>query len=444
MDVLQGYLTKLYAKEGWRMRSWEMDDYVQEGMAQYLHIERYYHDKAIKPDESAAAAARRAVGELLATGHHYTLAELVAASGATEVSIRTALSDLKNPKYCSPFLKPLPIVKNDDGTYSFSSKRQPKEITEAKHIMALFKTHWSRYIHDHSKKELPDEVLHAERDMAAEDEGFDSLEWLESEAAFCGIEQESALQHLTGDAQALVSLFTSPGEVLTDLTKGIAFTIEQASAIAEKLEKVRSGLTRPGMTAQRVYSAAVEVFKEFGKMPTGIQLLATATGLIQQTHEKREPYLIRLMQGVSQLKEEAWTALPEDAKAAFNSMAAAHNDGKPLTTSTPGAEETPEAIKTTRAGNGGRKATPRPPSGAPAVVSPTGRARVLMVLDEALTPTQVLAKLTEEGFKPPSMATLHAMRSESKFMLRILREHGLLSDPNSKDVAVETPAQVAS
>lgn len=319
LDVLNGYLIKLHAREGWRMRSWEDQDYIQEGLLQYLAIE-----------------------------HHYPA------------------------------------------------------IEEPKHLMALFKTHWMRHIHDKSKKEH----VHVDESELSE---------LEAAAVLEGFECESAMRHLTGDAQALVTLFTVPNDALTDFAQGIVFTAKQAKTIA----------TRLGITVGRVRNAAVEVLKEFS-MPTSIQILATATGLQQQTHEKREEYLKRLVEGVASLSDSAWEALPTEAQAVHNSMVEAKNNGKSLIDVVPEAQdkETPEAVKPKRAGNGG-KGPRTSKDGTPVAQSPTGRARELMTLDEHISPADVSRKLVEEGLKPPNMNSIQAMRSEIRSVIKILKEHQL-------------------
>src|ERR1043166_3753056 len=41
-EVLTGWLHRDYRKNGWRMRSWTDEDYIQEGLCLYLAIEKHY------------------------------------------------------------------------------------------------------------------------------------------------------------------------------------------------------------------------------------------------------------------------------------------------------------------------------------------------------------------------------------------------------------------
>jgi len=159
-------------------------------------------------------------------------------------------------------------------------------------------------------------------------------------------------------------------------------------------------------------------------MTTPIQKLATATGLIHQSNEPREAYLIRLMEGVSALSEAAWEGLAEDAKKAYNDMAQAHNDKKPLVGSADGSEETPAAVASARTMP--RKTAARTNVDKAAKrQSPTSRAREIIVLNTNLTAAQVFEQLKSEGFDGASVATLQSMRSEAKAMIAILTAHGL-------------------
>mgnify|MGYP000390780183 CR=1 FL=1 len=63
------------------------------------------------------ASTKAATHELLSTGHPFSIDELMAATGAkSKVTLMTALSDLKNPKYAGK-LGNLEIVKRPDGMY---------------------------------------------------------------------------------------------------------------------------------------------------------------------------------------------------------------------------------------------------------------------------------------------------------------------------------------
>lgn len=70
-----------------------------------------------KPTKATAKGSKAGVHELLSTGHHFTLEELMAATGVDNKStILTALSDLKNPKYAGK-LGALQINKHASGHY---------------------------------------------------------------------------------------------------------------------------------------------------------------------------------------------------------------------------------------------------------------------------------------------------------------------------------------
>jgi hypothetical protein len=70
-----------------------------------------------KPTQSTAKGAKPAVHQLLSSGHPFSVDELMKATGVTnKVTIMTALSDLKNPKYAGQ-LGALTIEKGADGMY---------------------------------------------------------------------------------------------------------------------------------------------------------------------------------------------------------------------------------------------------------------------------------------------------------------------------------------
>lgn len=70
-----------------------------------------------KPTSTKATSSKAGVHELLSTGHHFSLEELMAATGVNnKATIMTALSDLKNPKYAGK-LGALQIAKHKDGSY---------------------------------------------------------------------------------------------------------------------------------------------------------------------------------------------------------------------------------------------------------------------------------------------------------------------------------------
>lgn len=70
-------------------------------------------------DAPRTPGAKRQIHDLLVSGGKGTLAEIAAKVGATETTSRTALTDLKNPKYAIDG-KPLKIVKNEKGVYSLA------------------------------------------------------------------------------------------------------------------------------------------------------------------------------------------------------------------------------------------------------------------------------------------------------------------------------------
>ena len=61
-------------------------------------------------------------------------------------------------------------------------------------------------------------------------------------------------------------------------------------------------------------------------------------------------------------------------------------------------------------------------------MSPTGRAREIMVLDSEIMPQAVSKQLTNEGYPTPALSALQAMRSDIRSVLRILSENGRLKD----------------
>lgn len=70
-----------------------------------------------KPTKATAKGSKAGVHELLSSGHPFTVEELMEATGSTNrVTITTALSDLKNPKYAGA-LGHLAITKRPDGMY---------------------------------------------------------------------------------------------------------------------------------------------------------------------------------------------------------------------------------------------------------------------------------------------------------------------------------------
>jgi len=81
-----------------------------------------------KPTSAKAATAKAAVHELLSSGHAFTFEELMKATGAKNaVSLTTAISDLKNPKYAGK-AGPLEIVKLKSGHYQVQkTAAAPKE-----------------------------------------------------------------------------------------------------------------------------------------------------------------------------------------------------------------------------------------------------------------------------------------------------------------------------
>lgn len=71
-----------------------------------------------KPESAKASGAKAAVHELLSSGHSFTFEELMKATGAKNaLTLSTAISDLKNPKYAGK-LGALQIVKQKSGHYS--------------------------------------------------------------------------------------------------------------------------------------------------------------------------------------------------------------------------------------------------------------------------------------------------------------------------------------
>lgn len=426
MDVLTGYLLKTHMKEGWRVPTWSAEDYVQEGLLQYLHIEHYYTSRCTeKPATSDAKGTKAKLHALLSTGFAFTFAELVAATGATPITVRTSLSDLRSQRYAGA-CGVLDIEHHTDGTYGVRGKAPPKRVTEPQHFMALFKTHWARHIHDQSKKE----TLWCSVVREGEEEEV-SLANLEAAAMCGGVEEEEVLSRLQGDARALVTLFMTPGEVVTEATDGIVFTAKQARKIAARLK----------ITAARVRNAAVTVLKELISMPTPIECLATRVGITPQAHEKREAYLLRLLYAAEQVDNATWDqwsgeelekAVRESgaaAQLAHIKLVEARNANKPLVSADiEGAADTPKVLQRTRAANAGRA-----PRGA-GIVSPTSRARELMTLNADMSPLECKTLLEEEKLAPPSMATLQAMRSDIRAVLRVLSDHRRL-------VTVATPTE---
>jgi len=315
MNILRGYLSKMFLREGWRFRSWNEEDYIQEGLCLYLTIERRYPD-----------------------------------------------------------------------------------AHEPKHMMSLFKTSLTRHMHDKSKNEHKDESV-------------DSLLQLEAEAILCADEVRDNARHMSSDAQALLALFMSPMEVVGDITRGIVFTTRQARALAQKLN----------ITPQAVRRAAVEI-QEGLTMATPIQLLATATGCEQKEGEERAAYLTRLIAATAELDDEGWNKLPKAGQAWFNSAAEATNSNRPV-------EDIPDpAPKETKKKEPPAAVVANNGSGVVLTMSPTGRAREIMVLDSEIMPQAVSKQLTNEGYPTPALSALQAMRSDIRSVLRILSENGRLKD----------------
>jgi len=80
--------------------------------------------KAVK-----APGIKAQIAVLLSAGGSYTVAELVKATGGKEVSVRTALSDLKSRVYCG-LPAPLAIFSND-GVYRVMPPDELARLGEA-------------------------------------------------------------------------------------------------------------------------------------------------------------------------------------------------------------------------------------------------------------------------------------------------------------------------
>jgi len=84
-----------------------------------------------KPTSTVAKGSKAAVHELLSSGHHFTMEELMEATGITnKATLTTALSDLKNPKYAGK-LGALQIVKHGTGHYSVMGAKAAAEVEAA-------------------------------------------------------------------------------------------------------------------------------------------------------------------------------------------------------------------------------------------------------------------------------------------------------------------------
>jgi hypothetical protein len=72
-------------------------------------------------DAPKKVGVKRLLHDFLSSGKKGTLEELATKFSATVANVRTAMTDLKNPKYAID-KKPLKIVKNDKGVYSVATK----------------------------------------------------------------------------------------------------------------------------------------------------------------------------------------------------------------------------------------------------------------------------------------------------------------------------------
>lgn len=78
-----------------------------------------------KPTSTKATTSKAAVHELLSTGHQFTFEELMKVTGAkSALSLQTAISDLKNPKYAGP-TGSLEILKLKSGHYYVGKPSAP-------------------------------------------------------------------------------------------------------------------------------------------------------------------------------------------------------------------------------------------------------------------------------------------------------------------------------
>lgn len=320
--------------------------------------------------------------------------------------------------------------------------------TDAPHMMALFKTSWWRHVHDKARAE-PHFYQFCENLTDACDDTEVTFE-VDAESSYATLEDSTPDYDLaqlacrcTPDAQAMLAILTAPGDVLGAAVRGIVLSSHQARAFAERL----------GWSTHRVRSAVVELLEEIA-MPTPIQTLSTATGVVQRDGEDRQAYLIRIINATSELADDAWAKVPPEAQNYYNKAAEAMNATQPLPdlpdegpAETKAARPISAARKAQdekRAAAAAKKAAPTPaadanaasagsadappyiPESTPAVLSPTGRAREIMCLDIAAQPAAVREQLKAEGYPLPAMSALQAMRSDIRSCLKVLEKHGML------------------
>jgi hypothetical protein len=309
-------------------------------------------------------------------------------------------------------------------------ERKYTTVTEPPHMMALFKSSWWRWVHDRARGEVYVPLV------------GDEHETLPYEPLDFDVDFDSA--GLSSDARQLLRLLTTPGEILDTACDGIVLKQHQALAFAQRLT----------WNVSRVRFAFLELLGEYA-MPTPIQTLVTATGVKQADKEDRQAFLIRLVQKTADLPEDSWTALPREAQDWYNKSAEQMNSGQPLEdmADAPPAKPAkpvseakaaqlaarnskpstpPEDAAAKAESQPGAKVTAKQPN---AAISPTQRARELMSLDAAITPSAVRDVLQAEGYALPSMSSLQAMRSDIRAVLKILEVHGKLVSVSAADAA---------
>lgn len=314
-------------------------------------------------------------------------------------------------------------------------------ITEPRHLVALFKTSWNNDLHDAARK-----TVHTSSLTRADDDSREMDICDEERIDFQDIEWQS--RRLSDDCRDLLRVFTSPLEAI-NLGQGIVLSIVARQRLAKRMN----------WSIDRVWRTYASLLEEFSMALTPIQILSTATGVTQKEGEARPAFLVRLIEAVGELTDDAWEALDADTQGYFNKQAALVNDGKPVedipdpkpetkpvsearaaqrnrtrgTTAAAGTKTDPPAdAKAAEGAKAEEKPAAKPEekkaAAAPAQLSPTQRARTMMMLNEAVTPAEVRDTLKAEGYPTPAMSALQAMRSDTRACIRILRDNGKLKE----------------
>jgi len=84
------------------------------------------------PPKARAKGVKQLIRELFSqAGARYTVAEMCEKTGGTEVSVKTAISDLRSPTYCKPG-DPLNLSRVEDNKYALLSDKELAAMAAAK------------------------------------------------------------------------------------------------------------------------------------------------------------------------------------------------------------------------------------------------------------------------------------------------------------------------